>query len=411
MPDPQDPSAPRSAQARLESAYEAMQADNPRINAVLDVFNDTAIESMLDADQRGETGDALSPIDGMPVGVSAAFGVEGRFHHAGIKAYAARRAERDATAVARLRKGGALITGTLNQDEGGLGATTDNPWFGRTTHPARDGHIPGGPCGGSAAAVAAQFCEAALGTDSLGGARVAAGWCGTVGFTASHDPALLGGTTAPSPTLDALTVFAQTLDTAADVMAVLLERELSRGTAGEVHLADWAGAADCEPGVQAAFGAFADTLGPLPATGLGPYDGHRSVETARLALEADAHACHADRLSKAPGGFSDDFRARLERGRDVPRAEVESARAHIAEMRDAALPDFILLPTAPITAPPFDAEISSTPNIFAALAALTGRPAIQFHIGDADGLPVGAQLVGPRGGEADLVATLRRLLG
>ena len=65
----------------------------------------------------------------------------------------------------RLRAAGAVILGKLNMHEGALGSTTDNPHFGRTTNPYREGHSPGGSSGGAGAAVAAGLCCAALGSD------------------------------------------------------------------------------------------------------------------------------------------------------------------------------------------------------------------------------------------------------
>ncbi|MEM9599776.1 MAG: amidase family protein, partial [Pseudomonadota bacterium] len=79
-----------SAQSRLEACYEAMKAENGRINAVIDAFNDLAIPEMADSDMRAESGATLSPIDGMPIGVKANIAVSGKFWHAGIKAYASR---------------------------------------------------------------------------------------------------------------------------------------------------------------------------------------------------------------------------------------------------------------------------------------------------------------------------------
>jgi Asp-tRNA(Asn)/Glu-tRNA(Gln) amidotransferase A subunit family amidase len=67
----------RTAQSRLEACYEAMKAENPRINAVIDAFNDLAIPEMADSDMRAEDGATLSPIDGLPIGVKANIAVQG----------------------------------------------------------------------------------------------------------------------------------------------------------------------------------------------------------------------------------------------------------------------------------------------------------------------------------------------
>ncbi len=400
-----------SAQARLETAYEAMKADNPRINAVIDVFNDTAIEAMLDADQRAEHGKPLSAIDGMPIGVKANIAVAGRFFHGGIKAYASRRADEDALAVARLKAAGAVITGTLNMEEGALGATTDNPWFGRTENPLRDGYTPGGSSGGSAAAVAAGFCEAALGSDTMGSVRIPSAYCGLFGFKPSHSEALLRGVMPLSPTLDTVGVHAATMDTTVAVMSALLGRDLAGGTAGAVFALDWSEAVICDPLVQAVYDAFLAKQLDLSTTDLGPYAYGKSRRAGLILSEVEGHREHAERLEKAPSGFSEGFRKMLEYGRDLSDDRIQAAYDHIADLRAADLPDFILIPTAPQTAFKFGERVPANQADFTAFANLADRPAIQFPIGLAEnGLPVGAQLVGPRGGEAELVATVRSML-
>ena len=348
-----------TAQARLEAAYEAMQARNGEINAVLDVFNDTAISEMLDADERAENGRRLSAIDGLPVAVSASVGVEGRFHHGGLKAYASRRAEGDAAVVARLRAAGAVVTGTLNQPEGG-GAGAHNPWFGDVVFE------PG--VGGVAAAVAAGFCEAAVGLDTQGGLRRDAVAAGSVAFRAGRNAALVDGIMPLSPTLDAVCVVSNTLDTAAAVMGVVLDRSLDDGVAGDVFDASAKGASL-------------------------PFDLGELAKAADRLLAAERAATHAERFDKAPGGFSEGFAAEQRAGEGMDPETVAMARRVVETLRASDTPDFLLLPIG--------AEPGHT--LFASLSA---RPSIAFR--RADG--AGVELVGPRGSEADLLATVRSWL-
>ncbi|MFV4677359.1 amidase family protein, partial [Mycobacterium tuberculosis] len=98
-----------------------------------------------------------------------------------IEAYRHRIADRDAGCVAQLRAAGAVILGLTNMHEGAFGATTDNPWFGRTHNPWRHGTTAGGSSGGSAAAVAAGLCAGALGSDTLGSVRIPASFTGAYG--------------------------------------------------------------------------------------------------------------------------------------------------------------------------------------------------------------------------------------
>ncbi len=399
----------RTAQSRLEACYEAMKAENARINAVIDAFNDLAIPEMADSDMRAEDGQTLSAIDGLPIGVKANIAVAGKYWHAGIKAYASRKADDDALVVERLKAAGALLVGTLNMEEGALGAQTDNPWFGQTINPLKDGYTPGGSSGGSSAAVAAGFVEAALGTDTMGSVRIPSAYCGLWGFKPSHSEEMLRGVVPLSTTLDTVGVHAASLGACVDVMQIIMDRDLSGGTAGDVVALDWGDAVEVEPFIAEEFAKVADGL---PTTGLGGYGYGKSRRAGLILSEVEGYAAHEKRLKNKPDGFSDFFRGMLEYGRDLPKAKVDAAYAHIDALRAQTDPDFILMPTAPQTAFKFGDPVPANQADFTAYANLADRPAIAFPLGkDRRGLPASAQIVGPRGREADLVATVRAFLG
>ncbi|MEL6687766.1 MAG: amidase [Pseudomonadota bacterium] len=398
-----------TAQARLEACYEAMKADNPRINAVIDAYNDLAIPEMADSDMRAEEGKPLSQIDGLPIGVKANIAVQSKFWHAGIKAYASRRADDDATVIKRLKAAGALLVGTLNMEEGALGAQTDNPWFGKSINPLKDGYTPGGSSGGSSAAVAAGFVEAALGTDTMGSVRIPSAYCGLWGFKPSHSEAILEGVVPLSTTLDTVGVHAPSLKTCVNVMEVLMDADLSGGTAGEVVALDWGDEGLVDPFVSEEFSIISRGL---PTSTIEPYTYGKSRRAGLILSEVEGYKAHEKRLKSKPDGFSDFFRGMLEYGRDLPRDRIDAAYAHIRELREADFPDFILMPTAPQTAFKFGDPVPANQADFTAFANLADRPAIAFPLGkDRRGLPASAQIVGPRGREADLVATVKVFLG
>ena len=397
-----------TAQSRLAACYEAMEADNERINAVIDAFNDPAIPEMADSDMQMEDDQLLSPIDGLPIGVKANIAVEGKFWHAGIKAYASRKADQDSLVIERLKAAGALLVGTLNMEEGALGAQTDNPWFGKTINPLEDGYTPGGSSGGSSAAVAAGFVEAALGTDTMGSVRIPSAYCGLWGFKPSHSDAMLQGVVPLSQTLDTVGVHAATLDMCVKVMAVIADMDLSGGSIGEVHALDWGDAVEFEPFVAKEFEKISDSY---PKTDLGSYAYGQSRRAGLILSEVEGYAAHEERLKSKPEGFSDSFRGMLEYGRDLAQDRVDAAYAHVRALREAEFPDFILMPTAPQTAFKFGDPVPANQADFTAFANLSDRPAIAFPLGtDERGLPASAQLVGPRGREADLVATIQALM-
>jgi len=120
--------------------------------------------------------------EGVSVGIKANIAVKGYACHGGIKAYENEIADEDAVVVSRLREAGYNVAAILNMEEGALGAQTDNPWFGKTYNPLKNGYTPGGSSGGSAAAVAAGQVDIALGTDTMGSVRIPSAYCGIWGF-------------------------------------------------------------------------------------------------------------------------------------------------------------------------------------------------------------------------------------
>ena len=348
--------------------------------------------------------------EGISVGVKANIAIKGYPCHGGIKAYENDIAHEDALVVQRLRNAGYNIAAIVNMEEGALGAQTDNPWFGKTYNPLKSGYTPGGSSGGSAAAVAANQVDIALGTDTMGSVRIPSAYCGLWGFKPSYSAEMLQGVMPLSPTLDTVGIHGNSLDDVVRGTEVITARNFSGGIAGEVTLLDFEGQVDCAPDVQAAFEGFVTKLGALQKTKLAPYAYGKSRRAGLILSEVEGYTVHAKRLSDTPEGFSDFFRGMLEYGRDLPLEKIDAAYAHVKTLRAAQFPDFILMPTAPQTAFKFGETVPANQADFTAFANLADRPAIQFPIGKNElGLPIGAQLVGPRYREADLVATVKRL--
>jgi len=212
-------------------------------------------------------------------------------------------------------------------------------------------------------------------------------------------------------TLDTVGVHAQTFEDVVSVTEVICDSDFSHGRAGELIALDWGDNVACEDDVKNSFNNLISQIGPLSTTDLAPYAYGQSRRAGLIISEVEGYAFHAPMLEKDPMGFSDFFRGMLEYGRDLPLAKIEEAYDHVKNMRNAKLPDFILMPTTPQTAFKFGDLIPANQADFTAFANLADRPAISFPIGtDRDGLPISAQLVGPRGQEANLVATVKSLL-
>lgn len=158
---------------------------NPEINAVLTVCEDLALEEALSADKKlssGERGDLL----GIPYLCKDNLMTKGIRTTAASKILENYIAPYDATAVSKLKEAGAVLLGKTNLDEFAHGASTENSAYGPTKNPLDITRVPGGSSGGSAAAVAANMCLFALGSDTGGSIRQPASFCGVYGLKPSY---------------------------------------------------------------------------------------------------------------------------------------------------------------------------------------------------------------------------------
>ena len=381
-----------------------IDAADGAIGAILALDRHAAFAAEASA-QRWQQGAPLSQVDGMPILVKANIAVAGLPWSAGIGAFRERIATEDASCVARLRAAGAVILGLANMDEGALGASTDNPWFGRTDNPAAPGFSAGGSSGGSAAAVAANFCVAALGTDTIGSVRIPAGYCGVVGHKPGFGSIPVEGVIALAPSLDTVGVFASSAALCAMVATIasgrLLQPPPEHGgrRLAVLDASDWP---DLSPEVREA---FARTVDAARARGLSiepvalvPDRLARLQKLLFMLAEIEGAAVHRDALAHHPEGFSLGFRTMLEWGAQAGPARLAAIRAEIAEiggMLRAALSetDALMLPTT--TTPAFDAAgpAPTDQGILVALASALGWPGTAFPMNHGGALPVSAQIV------------------
>lgn len=127
----------------------------------------------------------------------------------------------DATVVARLRDAGAVFIGRTNCDEFAMGSTNETSCYGPARHPSCDGYVPGGSSGGSAAAVAAGLCHAALGTDTGGSVRQPAAFCGVIGLKPTYGRVSRNGLIAYASSFDCVGTLTWSLEDAAQILQVM----------------------------------------------------------------------------------------------------------------------------------------------------------------------------------------------
>jgi aspartyl-tRNA(Asn)/glutamyl-tRNA(Gln) amidotransferase subunit A len=161
------------------------------------------------------------PGAGVTLGVKDLFNTAGLTTTYGSAIFREHVPEQTAEAVARLQAGGYAIAGKTNLHEFAYGITSDNPHYGAVVNPVDASRIPGGSSGGSAAAVAAGLCEAALGTDSAGSIRIPAACCGIVGFKPTHGLVPMEGCFPLAPSYDTAGPLAPDVAGCAAMMKVL----------------------------------------------------------------------------------------------------------------------------------------------------------------------------------------------
>lgn len=378
------------------------------------------------ADAARQAGRPLGPLHGVPVGIKDIIDTADMPTECGTVLHAGRQPDHDATVVSRLRAAGAIILGKT--------VTTEMAVFhpGKTRNPHNRAHTPGGSSSGSAAAVAAEMVPLALGTQTNGSMIRPAAFCGVVGFKPTHGLIPRRGVLLESGPLDQIGVFARSVEDAALAAEVLCGYdegdpdtrpiaqppllETSRQTPpvtpriAFVRTPVWDQA---EEVMHAAFTelveALGEDVGEVELSGLfeGVVAWHRTIMEADLARNfAREYATGKERLSDVLCGM-------IERGQEVRAIDYNEAVARISQLNQILGDlfdefDAIITPAAPGPAP-LGLETTGSP-IFCTLWTLLGTPAISLPLlQDADGMPMGVQLVGPRGDDARLLRTARWL--
>jgi aspartyl-tRNA(Asn)/glutamyl-tRNA(Gln) amidotransferase subunit A len=175
-----------SSQELTASVFAQIAKTDARVHSYITLGREHAEDWASKADEVFRTGSPASPILGIPIAIKDNFLTRGLRTTCASKILGDFMPPYDATTVARLRAQGAIITGKTNLDEFAMGSSAENSAFFPTRNPWDLERVPGGSSGGSAAAVAADECIAALGTDTGGSIRQPAAFCGTVGLKPTY---------------------------------------------------------------------------------------------------------------------------------------------------------------------------------------------------------------------------------
>ena len=194
---------------------------NPSLNAFITVTAESALAEARAAEKEISRGEWRGPLHGIPVALKDLIDTAGTRTTAASALYQNRVPAEDAEVVRRLRKAGAVILGKNNLHEFAYGASSLVSFFGDVHNPWNTSHIAGGSSGGSAAAVAAGLCYAAIGTDTAGSIRLPASLCGCVGIKPTYGRVSTRGVIPLSWSLDHVGPLAATVADAALVLQAI----------------------------------------------------------------------------------------------------------------------------------------------------------------------------------------------
>ncbi len=391
------------------------------LHATITLTPELALAQARAADAARGRGRAL-PLDGMPLVVKDNVGIAGIPSTVGSRLFGDRIASTDAEVTTRIRTAGGVILGTANLHELAFGATSANETFGAVVNPAAPDRIPGGSSGGSGAAVAADLCIAAIGTDTGGSVRLPASLCGVSGLRPTFGAVSTHGVQPVSVSLDTVGTLARSV---ADVRALLVAvASVDRRDPASHHRVLDLDADDAvkglhvgvveslversDPDVADAVRAVAAVLSESGAhISTIEIDGwQQAVDACGLLIKAEALGVYREAVTETPELFEEGTRRRLALAADVDANALRDLRleqSRFAETFELTLSgvDLLLLPTIPVDAPPAGGAdtVDTTAAVvpYTHLLSFAHVPALSIPCGvTSTGGPVGAQLAAAR---------------
>ena len=438
------------------TSVEATQAVLDKIAASEDTYHcyvtverEKALQQAAEVQKKIEASELTGPLAGVPFAIKDNMCTEGTLTTCSSKILENFVPTFSAEAVLNLEKAGAVILGKTNMDEFAMGSTTETSYYGVTKNPRNPEHVPGGSSGGSAAAVAAQECFAALGSDTGGSIRQPASYCGVVGMKPTYGTVSRYGLIAYGSSLDQIGPIAKDVTDCATILETITSYDKKDSTSINRKDLDFTSALvddvkgmkigiprdyfgeGLDPQVKAAVLKAADVLKEKGAV-VEEFD-LSLVEYAIPAYYVIASAEASSNLSRFDGvkygyrtkeyeglhnmykktrseGFGPEVKRRIMLGSFVLSSGYYDAyylkalrtKALIKKAFDDAFAkyDVILAPAAPTTAPEIGKSLSDPikmylGDIYTISVNLAGLPGICLPCGKDDkGLPIGVQMIG-----------------
>ncbi len=432
-----------------EAVLAQIEKEDKKYNCYVTVDREGALAQAKSVQEQIETGTLTGPLAGVPVAVKDNLCTEGLLTTCSSKILYNFVPTYTAEAVKNLKQAGAVILGKTNMDEFAMGSTTETSAYGPTKNPRNPEYVPGGSSGGSAAAVAANECTYAIGSDTGGSIRQPASYCGVVGMKPTYGTVSRYGLIAYGSSLDQIGPLTKDVTDCATVLEALASHDekdstsiarddtdftsaltedvaglrigipndyLGEGLDDEVKTAvlQAAGALEKKGAVVERFDlslvdyaipAYYTIAAAEASSNLERFDGikygYRAEEYAGL------HNMYKKSRSE---GFGEEVKRRIMLGSfvlssgyyDAYYLKALKVKALIKKAFDEAFAkyDIILGPVAPTTAPKLGESLTDPiqmylGDIYTIAVNLAGLPGISVPCGqDGKGLPIGLQMIG-----------------
>jgi aspartyl-tRNA(Asn)/glutamyl-tRNA(Gln) amidotransferase subunit A len=442
----------RSAEEITQESLEQIQALEPKLHSFLHVTAEQALEQARKVDAKIAAGEEIGMLAGIPIGIKDNMCTRGipttcasRILENFVPPY-------ESTVTQKLNEIGAVMVGKTNMDEFAMGSSTETSAFQATANPWDISRVPGGSSGGSAAAVAGGECVVSIGSDTGGSIRQPASFCGVVGMKPTYGLVSRYGLVAYASSLDQIGPFGRTVEDAAILLNAIAGYDPKDSTSLKAEIPDYASALkpDLKARGKIKVGVITETFGegldsvveeavtkaidqlqalgaeiqviscPRFRYGLASYyiiaPSEASANLARYdGVKYGYRTAEADNLLSMytrtrAAGFGPEVKRRIMIGTyalsagyyDAYYLKAQKVRTLIKEDFEKAFAqvDVLVTPTAPTTA--FKAGEKSTDPLSMYLndlmtipVNLAGLPGISVPCGfDAQGLPIGLQLIG-----------------
>ncbi len=208
-----------------KAVLEQIEKTESTYNCYVTVDKEGALKQAEEVQAKIDAGELTGPLAGVPVAIKDNMCTQGLLTTCSSKILGNFVPTYSSEAVLNLQKAGAVIIGKTNMDEFAMGSTTETSAFGETRNPWNPDHVPGGSSGGSAAAVAAQECFYALGSDTGGSIRQPASFCGVVGLKPTYGTVSRYGLIAYGSSLDQIGPLCKDVTDCATIMEVIASHD------------------------------------------------------------------------------------------------------------------------------------------------------------------------------------------